>query len=196
MAAMATKSTKTDLITLPNPHLRAKSKKVSFLNEELISVIEQMKSATLAWEKSRPHEVGVALAAIQIDQPYRIIIIRNDPDDKADKSFSVFINPKITKFEGEVEEDFEGCLSVKDIYGMVPRFSKVRVSAQDENGRSVRIKAEGFLARIFQHEIDHTNGIVFPDRINNLSDNLYKLTKDGKLEKLNGQAKEADILRE
>lgn len=188
-------ATKKDIISLPNPHLRQKSQKVHILDDQLKKVVSDMKAATLDWEKSRPHEVGVALAAIQIDQPYQIVVIRNNPDDKADTSFSVLINPKITKYEGEVEEDFEGCLSVKDLYGKVPRHSKVRVSAVDENGRPVRVRAEGFLARVLQHEIDHVNGVVFPDRIKNLHKNIYRLTSGGKLEKINDDQTPADILR-
>ncbi len=193
---MAKTATKNDIITLPNPNLRAKSKRVSVINKELKKVIRDMKAATLDWEKSRPHEVGVALAAIQIDKPYRIIILRSSPDDKADSKFNVFINPKITKLEGEIEEDYEGCLSVKDIYGKVPRHTKVRLSAIDENGQPVRIKAEGFLARVLQHEVDHTNGLVFPDRIKNLRNKIFSLTPEGKLEKIDERAVASlDILR-
>ncbi len=184
------------IITLPNPHLRTKSKQIHFINDELKRVIADMKRATLDWEQSRPHEVGVALAAIQIDQPYRIVIIRNNPEDKEDKDFSVFINPKITKLEGVLEEDYEGCLSVKDIYGKVVRHTKVRISALNELGEPVRVRAEGFLARIFQHEVDHLNGLVFLDRIKNVHKGLYRLTKSGKLKKINEDDKTtADILR-
>lgn len=186
---------KEDIIFLPNPSLRQKSRKVSFVDQELKKVIADMKSATLDWEKSRPHEVGVALAAIQIDQPYRIVVLRDNPDDKSDKSFTVLINPKVTKYEGEIEEDFEGCLSVKDLYGKVPRHTKVRISALDESGAPIRLKAEGFIARVLQHEIDHTNGIVFPDRIKNLRGNIYRLTNDGKLDKINEHDEPLDIIR-
>lgn len=165
------------------------------IDEELKKVINDMKSATLDWEKSRPHEVGVALAAIQIDQPYQIVVLRDNPDDKKDQAFTVLINPKITKHEGDIEEDFEGCLSVKDLYGKVARHTKIRVSALDENGQPIRLRAEGFLARVLQHEIDHTHGIVFPDRIKNLRGNIYRLTDSGKLEQINEQEEPADILR-
>ncbi len=144
-----------------------------------------MKRATLDWEDSREHEVGVALAAIQVDQPLRIVVIRNDFDNKKDKTFTVFINPEITKYEGALEQDFEGCLSVPDLYGKVPRHTKVRVRAQDEAGLYFRVTAEGFLARVFQHEIDHTNGIVFIDRIKEDPSAFYRLKSDGHLEKIN-----------
>jgi peptide deformylase len=176
---------KADIITLPNKRLRERSKKVGVLNEEIITLIKGMQEATLDWEDSREHEVGVALAAVQVDQPYRIIVIRNNFDDKSDRSFSVFINPTITKHEGHLEDDYEGCLSVPDIYGKVPRYHKVRVRAMDEKGRYFRVTATGFLARIFQHEIDHNNGIMFLDHIKDSPECFFKLMPDGQLEKLN-----------
>lgn len=190
-------ASKDHIITLPNEHLREKSKKISVINEEVLAVIEDMKKATLDWEANREHEVGVALAAIQIDKPYKIVIIRNNFDDKNDHDFSVFINPEITKLEGEVEEDYEGCLSVKDIYGKVPRHTKIRLRAMDEKGRQVRVRAEGFLARVFQHEIDHVNGKVFVDHINDKQDAFYKITADGKLDKLEYEkVRKAGIFRD
>lgn len=172
------------IITLPNPHLREKSKRVGIITDDIRGVIEAMKAATIKWEQSRDHEVGVALAAIQIDQPYRIVVVRNNYDNKEDHSFTAFINPSITKLEGEIVEDFEGCLSVRDIYGKVPRFSKARIKALNENGEEFRITIEGFLARIFQHEIDHTNGIVFIDHIKDNPEAFYHLTDSGDLEQL------------
>lgn len=190
-------SAKDELITLPNPHLRKKSKRITFVSPEIEKVIEEMKAATLDWESTREHELGVALAAIQIDKPYRLVIIRNDFDNKDDRSFSIFINPEIVKFEGEIEDDYEGCLSITDVYGKVPRYSKVRVRAIDEKGREVRVKAEGFLARVFQHEIDHTNGIMFVDHLTHKPDSFYKLTNEGKLEKLPYEhVKASGILRD
>jgi peptide deformylase len=174
---------KNNIISLPNGHLRSRSKKVGIVTDEIKKLIDGMKAATLDWEASRNHEVGVALAAIQVDQPLRIVVIRNNFDNKEDKSFTVFINPEITKYEGKVEQDYEGCLSVPDVYGKVPRHTKVRVRAQDEQGHSFRVTAEGFLARVFQHEIDHTNGIVFIDRIKDMPEAFYRLREDGQLEK-------------
>lgn len=175
---------KDDIITLPNPHLRIRSKKVGLIDESIKQLISDMADATISWEQSRDHEVGVALAAIQVDQLVRVVVVRNDFENKEDQSFTTFINPVITKYEGEVEEDFEGCLSVKDIYGKVPRHTKVRVKAINEDGKEFRVTAEGFLARVFQHEIDHTNGIVFIDHIKDSSNAFFKLGSDGKLEKL------------
>ena len=176
--------TKDDIITLPHPNLRQRSQKVGMITQEIIDVVEGMQHATLDWEASRDHEVGVALAAVQLDIMYRIVVLRNNFDNKDDKTFSVFINPQITKLEGKIESDFEGCLSIRDVYGKVPRHTKVRVKAINLEGREVTVKAEGFLARIFQHEIDHTNGIVFVDHIRDDPQAFYRLTESGRLEKL------------
>lgn len=144
-----------------------------------------MQASTLAWEDSREHEAGVALAAVQINKLLRIVVVRNTFDDKNDRSFSVFINPKVIKVSGSVQEDFEGCLSIKEVYGKVPRREKVKIKAQDINGKPVELTAKGFLARVFQHEIDHTNGVLFIDHIKNNPKAFYKLTKDGKLRSVN-----------
>lgn len=177
-------ATKKDIITLPHERLRQRSKKVGLISEEIKKVIEDMRTATLDWEDSRKHEVSVALAAIQIAQPLRIVIVRNNFDNKSDRTFHVFINPKITKFEGTIKEDYEGCLSIRDVYGKVPRYEKIRISALNEQGRPIRLTAEGFLARIFQHEIDHTDGKVFIDHLKNKPEAFFKLTTGGHLEKL------------
>lgn len=173
------------LITLPNPHLRQRSKKVGFIGDEIKQLIKDMENATLDWEATREHEVGVALAAVQIDQLYRVVVVRSDFDDKKDRTFKVLINPEITKYEGEVFEDYEGCLSVKNIYGKVPRYSRIRLKALDTEGNEFRVTAEGFLARVLQHEIDHTNGVVFIDHIKDDPKAFFVLKEDGKLEKLN-----------
>lgn len=176
--------TKDDIITLPNPHLRIKSQRVGIITDEIKQVITDMKDATINWDESREHEVGVALAAVQVDRLYKIVIVRNNYDNKEDQSFTVFINPEIVKLEGAIEEDYEGCLSVSDIYGKVPRYTKVKVKALGEDGREFRVTAEGFLARIFQHEIDHCNGIVFVDHIKDSPDAFFRLNADGKLDPL------------
>lgn len=176
---------KEDIIALPNQHLRDRSRKVGIVDDKIREVIANMESATLDWEDSREHEVGVALAAIQIDEKLRIVVIRNNFDNKDDRKFQVFINPEITKHEGKVVEDFEGCLSIKDVYGRVPRYEKVRIKALNTNGKPIRLTANGFLARVFQHEIDHTNGVVFIDHIKGISDAFFQLQNDGKLEPLN-----------
>lgn len=173
-----------NIISLPNAALRQRSKKVGIITGEIQKLIDGMKQATIDWEESRDHEVGVALAAVQVDKLLRIVVIRNNFDNKEDKTFTVFINPEITKYEGKIEQDFEGCLSVPNIYGKVPRHTKVRVRAQDEKGRYFRVTAEGFLARVFQHEIDHTNGIVFIDHIKDDPAAFFHLRSDGHLQKI------------
>lgn len=177
---------KENIITLPHTNLRQQSLKVAFDDQDSIKqLIENMSSATLDWEDSRPHEIGAALAAVQINDLRKAVIIRSDFDDKNERDFTALINPKIIKAEGEIIYDHEGCLSVKDVYGLVPRYSKVKVKAYDIDGNEVRIKAEGFLARVIQHEIDHTNGILFIDHIKDQHDAFFTLNEKGELEALN-----------
>jgi peptide deformylase len=176
---------KTGIIALPHDALRERSKKVGFISQDIRKIVDDMESATIDWEESRDHEVGVALAAVQINQLVRIIVMRNNFDNKNDHTFSVFINPEITKYEGKMEDDYEGCLSVQDIYGKIPRHTKVRVKALNLAGKTVHVKAEGFLARTFQHEIDHTNGVLFIDHIKDDPEAFFQLKTDGKLEQLN-----------
>jgi peptide deformylase len=175
---------KSNIIVLPHADLRKRSQKVGIVTDAVRATAEAMENATIDWDQSRSHEVGVALAAVQIDALLRIIVVRNNFDNKDDHSFTVFINPEITKYEGTIEEDFEGCLSVKDIYGKLPRYTKVRVKALDLGGREFRVTAGGFLARIFQHEIDHLNGTLFIDHIQDNEDAFYKLMPDGNLQQL------------
>jgi peptide deformylase len=176
--------TKDDIISLPNPHLRQKTAKVGLVTDEIRAIVEDMKNATINWDESRDHEVGVALAAIQIDSLYSIIVVRNNYEDKSDHSFTAFINPEIVKAEGELVEDYEGCLSVPNIYGKIKRYPKIKVKAKDINGKEFRVTAEGFLARIFQHEIDHCRGTLFIDHIKDEVDAFFELTEDGKLDPL------------
>ena len=177
--------TKDDIIALPNPHLRQKSQKVGLITDEIRQVVHDMEAATINWDESREHEVGVALAAVQIDRLYKIVVVRNNYDDKNDHTFTAFINPEVTKAEGELVEDYEGCLSVPNVYGKVSRHNKVKVKALNLQGKEFRVTAEGFLARIFQHEIDHTNGTLFIDHIKDNHEAFYQLKDDGKLAPLN-----------
>lgn len=176
--------TKDDIITLPNPHLREKSAKVHVITDKIRDLVDIMTSAALDWEDSRPHEISAALAAVQIDELERVVIVRADFDNKKSREFTALINPEIVKYEGEIVKDFEGCLSVKHIYGNVPRHSKIRVKAIDIDGNEIRFKAEGFLARVVQHEIDHTNGLVFIDHIRDQKDAFFTLDQEGELQPL------------
>lgn len=178
-------ATSRDIILLPDKRLRQRSKRVGIIDKTVSRVIKDMQSATLHWEDNRNHEVGVALAAVQLGHLLRIVVVRQDFQDKKNRKFEVFVNPVITKLGGDIIEDYEGCLSIKDIYGKVPRHSKVKIKALGIDGKEFRVTAEGFLARIFQHEIDHTNGTVFIDHIKDNSEAFFRLEEDGKLKPLN-----------
>lgn len=179
---MSSSFTHKNIITLPNDHLRQRSRRITQIDADTRQIISDMIAATLDWEAHRPNEVAVALAAVQIDKPVRIVIIRADFDNKENKNFQVLINPEITKYEGEIITDYEGCLSVKDVYGKVPRYSKIRGRAIDINGNQIKIKStDPFLSRVLQHEVDHTNGICFVDHIAHNQDAFSVLTKSGDL---------------
>lgn len=187
---------KEGIITLPSPHLRMKSARIHVITDETVKLVQDMTSASLDWEDSRPHEISAALAAVQIDHLARVVIIRSDFEDKAARDFTALLNPEIVKYEGDVISDYEGCLSVNKVYGMVPRHTKVRIKALDLKGNEIRFKAEGFLARVMQHEIDHTNGIVFIDHIKDQTDAFYTLDQKGELQPLDydKHIKNSDIL--
>ena len=172
------------IITLPHHSLRQRSERIGFVGDEVQQLIQEMEQATLAWEQSRQHELGVALAAVQINELKRVIIIRSNLEDKKDTNFTCYINPEIVKREGAIIEDYEGCLSVKDVYGLVPRYERIKMKALDRNGDPVRVTAEGFMARVLQHEIDHTNGMLYIDHIKDNPEAFFRLQDDGKLEQL------------
>lgn len=172
------------IITTPDPRLRQKSTKVSVIDDEIKSIISEMTKDSKAWEKSHPHELSAAMAAPQLGINRRIIIVRDDLDDKNNDHFTALINPEVIKTEGKMLKDYEGCLSVPEIYGLVPRPAKAKIKAMLEDGTEVRIKAEGFLARTLLHEIDHLNGILFIDHIKDQKDAFYKLNQKGDLEPL------------
>ncbi len=176
--------TKDDIIALPNPHLRKKSTRIHVITDDIIKLSDDMIAAAIDWEDSRPHEISAALAAVQVDALKRLVIVRSDFDNKSTREFMTLINPEVVKYEGEVVADYEGCLSVQHIYGKVPRHTKVRIKAMDLDGNEVRFKAEGFLARVLQHEIDHCNGKVFIDHIKDKTDAFYTLDEKGELQPL------------
>ena len=186
---------KNSIITLPNEHLRTASRKIKVITDQTLAVIADMEAALLDWDASRPHEIGVALAAVQINELERIVIVRHDIDNKEDKRFIILINPEVIKTEGPIVYDHEGCLSVKDTYGMVPRAEKIRVKAINKDGQEMRVKAEGFLARILQHEIDHTNGVMFVDHVES-EDGFFRLDEKGNLLPMEyDDVKKSNILR-
>lgn len=179
--------TRKNIITLPDERLRQKSVRVGFIDESIRQLAEDMIAASLDWEASRDHEACAALAAVQIGILERVVVVQDDMeargDGKGNASFSVFINPEVVKLMGDPVEMWEGCLSVDGVYGHVMRYPKVKVKALNLDGKEVRLTATDFLAQVFQHEIDHTNGIVFVDRVEDAS-KLRKIGDDGEFTRL------------
>lgn len=169
------------IITTPDPRLREKSEKVSTIDKEVLDVIAEMRKLSLDWEKKHPYELSAAMAAPQMGVLKRIIIVRDDMEDKKNATFTALINPTVIKAEGKMQRDYEGCLSVPSVYGMVPRPSKVRVKAKLEDGTEVRIKATDDLARTLLHEIDHLDGVLFIDHIKKDKDAFYRMDDRGEL---------------
>ena len=183
---------RTNIVALPHERLRQKSTKISSFDDDLKDFVQKMREASLDWESSREHETCVGLAAIQVDELKRVVILREDLDDKENTNFVTLVNPKIIKTYGPVEHDYEGCLSVKDIYAYVPRHTKVKIKAQDEEGNEFRLTAEGFRARLIQHEIDHTNGVLIIDHVRDDPDAFFRIDDDGKIEKLDYETEVKD----
>ena len=169
-----------DIITTPDRRLREKSERVGAINFEVLDTIAKMRKLSMDWEKEHPYELSAAMAAPQMGILKRIIIVR-DGDDKEKPEFTALINPLVVKAEGKVVRDYEGCLSVPRIYGMVPRPSKVKVKARLEDGSDVVIKATGELARTLLHEIDHLDGVLFIDHIRDVPDAFYEMNEKGDL---------------
>ena len=169
------------IITTPDARLREKSEKVREIDDEIRGIIADMRKLSLDWEKEHPYELSAAMAAPQMGVLKRIIIVRDDMNDKKNATFTALINPEVIRADGKVIRDYEGCLSVPSIYGMVPRQSKVRVKAKLEDGTEVRIKATGELARTLLHEIDHLDGILFIDHIRDDKDAFYEMNDKGDL---------------
>jgi peptide deformylase len=158
------KQTTPPIITLPHSDLRRSSEDARPEDASTKDLIAAMEAATLEWERHRPHEIAVALAAVQIGVLKKVIVVRHSFKDRSDQRFDVFLNPRITRYEGVPEIEMEGCLSVKDMYIEVKRYPKIKVRAQTPEGVSVKFIAKGFLARVIQHEVDHTHGLVTVDR--------------------------------
>lgn len=170
------------IIVTPDPRLRKKSTKARMEDQEVVDAIAAMRKLTLDWEEAHPYELSAAMAAPQIGVNRRVIIVRDDLDDKENNHFTALLNPEVIKTDGKIVKDYEGCLSVPFIYGLVPRPSKVRIKAELEDGTPVRIKADGFLARTLLHEIEHLDGILFIDHIKDQSDAFFRLDDKGDLQ--------------
>jgi peptide deformylase len=119
------------------------------------------------------HLSGAGLAAPQIGVPLRVVIfgVTRNPryPDAEEVPDTVLVNPVITPRDEEMEEDWEGCLSVPGMRGVVPRFKKVRYQGFDESGNPIDRSVEGFHARVVQHECDHLDGILYPMRMRDMS---------------------------
>ena len=169
------------IITTPDKRLREKSEKVRVIDDKILKIIADMRKLSLDWEADHPYELSAAMAAPQMGVNKRFIIVRDDMEDKKNGTFTALINPEVIRVEGKTKTDYEGCLSVPSIYGMVPRATKVKVKAKLEDGTEVRIKATDELARTLLHEIDHLDGILFIDHIRDESDAFYKMNDKGDL---------------
>jgi peptide deformylase len=149
---------------LPHPILRRKAHKVTKFNQEFQTLVEDMIETMRV-------EPGVGLAAPQINVSSRVIVVEYPMDDtieNAKPKLFIVANPEIVKISEDKALGVEGCLSVPDVVGEVERSIKVVVKGQDQHGKKKKIRAQGWLARIFQHEIDHLNGILFIDRAEQL----------------------------
>lgn len=147
------------IIQADNPLLRQKSKKVRRFGQALQNLIDDMVETMHA-----AHGLGLAAPQIGVLQQVIVIQLPKNEDDPQSGKLYVFCNPEIVKAVGE-EESEEGCLSVSGFVGDVRRAAVVTVKGLDQHGRKIRIKAEGLLARAFQHEIDHINGVLYIDRV-------------------------------
>lgn len=147
-----------NIITTPHPTLRGKAKKVTTFDHELQILIDDM----IETMRQAP---GVGLAAPQVDVPLRFFVAEfgDENDVEAPLLTYALINPKVVKTSKETEIGVEGCLSIPGIVGEVMRPVEATVEALDRHGKPITIEANGWLARIFQHEIDHLDGILFTD---------------------------------
>ena len=153
------------IVLSDNPLLRRKSRRVRRVTPALQQLIDDMVETMRAAN-------GIGLAAIQIGVPERVIIVEV-PEENEDenqehprpRTLHAVINPELARKSREIEDGIEGCLSIPGWIGEVPRHRAVTVKGLDPQGRAVRIKAEGLLARALQHEIDHCDGILFIDHI-------------------------------
>ncbi|MDY3868231.1 MAG: peptide deformylase [Pyramidobacter sp.] len=148
------------IVEYPNPVLRKETEPVTEFNEDLKVLVDQM-ILTM-----KEHD-GVGLAAPQVGISKRLAVVVIE-----DKRY-VLVNPKIVEQDG-IQQGDEGCLSFPGVFGMVKRSNRVVVECQNENGEPVRYEADGFVARAFQHEIDHLDGKLMIDRFSPMKRELVK----------------------
>ena len=151
------------IVTLPEPVLRRKAHAVNRFDKNLQTLIDDM----IETMREAP---GVGLAAPQVGISERLIVVEyvehpeeEDKEDAPKKVWAV-LNPEIVKTSEEKLLGVEGCLSIPNLVGEVERHAAIQVKGLNRHGKPMKIKAEGWLARIFQHEIDHLNGVMFTDR--------------------------------
>jgi peptide deformylase len=152
-----------EIVTLPQSILRQKAHKVTDFGPNLQTLANDM-------VETMRQAPGVGLAAPQVGESLRLIVIEygDDEDEKVPPKLYVMANPEITRFSQETLVGAEGCLSIPGIQGEVERQAAVTVKGVNRHGRPMTVKAEGWLARIFQHEIDHLDGVLFVDRAQKL----------------------------
>jgi peptide deformylase len=148
-----------EIATLPDLILRRKARPVTKFDGNLQTLIDNMIETMHA-------APGVGLAAPQVGASERVIVVEygDEEDETVPKKLYALVNPELKAISQETEVGVEGCLSVPGLLGEVERSLAVTVKGLNRRGQPVRIKAKGWLARIFQHEIDHLNGVVFTDR--------------------------------
>jgi peptide deformylase len=147
------------IVAIPEKVLRRKARPVTKFGDDLQVLIEDM----IDTMRAAP---GVGLAAPQVSVSQQLIVVEygDDEDESVAKKLYVMTNPVITRMSPEIEVGVEGCLSIPGIVGEVERSLAVTVKGQNRHGQAMTVKARGWLARIFQHEIDHLNGVLFTDR--------------------------------
>ncbi len=163
------------IYTLGEPVLRRPAKKVSQFNKALQELVDDMAETMRSAD-------GVGLAAPQIGVSQRVIVVQlpEEYDHPLAGKLFALVNPEIVERSAEEEVENEGCLSIPNIIGPVRRALKVTVKGKDVRGRPTRVEAEGFLARAFQHEIDHLDGILFIDRVES-PELLRRVTPEGEV---------------
>jgi len=143
---------------MPDPILRRKAHKVTVFDQNLKTLVADM----IETMRDAP---GVGLAAPQVSVASRIVVIEyGDEEENQEKKLYVVVNPELTFPTEETLIGVEGCLSVPGLVGEVERYQDVIVRGLNRQGKPIKIKASGWLARIFQHEVDHLDGIVYTDR--------------------------------
>lgn len=149
-----------EIVSTPHPVLRRKARKVTKFDRDLQMLIDDM----IETMRGAP---GVGLAANQVGIAEQVIVVEygdEEEDQEEGKKLYVVVNPQIVESSPETVMGVEACLSVPNYYGEVERHAQVVVKGLNRRGKPLRVKAEGWLARIFQHEIDHLEGVLFTDR--------------------------------